>query len=257
MTRSFKRDSFFKFDGNSIPSNSNTCKPVFYDEEYSGKHPSLLPVDKRLNALAMWMLQVWLPEANELPLLQSEIDDFDVEEIMNKFSDWFDEHGGSKLPINTMASLDEMIIIHQLIFTRQKIHTFLNDDLLGKKPETEYVYPKYLNSVEMSVRFLDFVMTKSSINTMLVSDGLSFHVMTSIGFEPELNAFIFKDNIGEKGKCYLSKENNKKGFDAKLAIHDALGNWVWTISFQELSKVLYGVLIPHSRLKLWQQTAIT
>jgi len=238
---------------NDLIWSNQASSPESYTDKFGNVLPdSLTPDDFNASVLA-YFVQFCLYDLDEVPFTIEQIRHFDKSSFENSFRDFIKNGGGEELILNRMATIDEMMISWQLFDYEEKASLVLSEDLISNKPDTQFVLPTFLKVKDFRTDFIHFVSKLSPQNKILVSDGKSFHIITSIGLMLDEGKFIFKDNIGEGSKCYLSKGGNYKNTNAEFAMHDPFGNWIWHMSVGELFKVLYGIVIPESRAKQWSK----
>jgi hypothetical protein len=201
-----------------------------------------------------WITQCWIYDNTELvPVDQKELETFDLNSLIPDFRREYINGDWKVISEQSGATIDEMYLYYQMLH-RQTLVFLLNE---GRPPLPAPLEIAKHYFVEEEVIFsilLEFINYPPSI--VLITDGKSHHVFNPFYFDAVRGVIQYKDNIGENGKCFLSKENNALKIDSRFIGHNDQKDWCWEISVEQLKSVFFGVPIFHSRHDLWNALAL-
>jgi hypothetical protein len=198
-----------------------------------------------------WVSQCWLYSAEKIPKTEEEVKTFDLNSLVPEFKERYNAGDWKLITEGGGATIDEMTLCWQM-----KGHE-LYMVILNKDREPPPVLPEEVNYMfmrgELLLRgLLGVIAAASEVEPMvLIKDDNSQHCFNAGYYDQSRQIVGFKDNIGEKGKCFLSAEYNSYKIDAQFVGHTKKGDWMWEISLNEFKKVLYGVPLPRSATQVW------
>ncbi len=201
--------------------------------------------------LFAWVTQCWLYEVDHIPNTAEELANFDMKGLIAEFEKKFIAGDWKKMVPESGATTDESVLAFQL-FTKEPAMMIFNG---GQEPPSllpELARHQFVPASVMTATILDFVNGPQGPYTpVLTTDGSDYHSFNIMQYFPDREVLRYMDDIGENGKCFLSKGYNQLDIDSKFIETTPDNHWLWEVDIKDFSRVFYGIQLHLGRYKHW------